>query len=164
MRPYSSARSLSFALSRGGCVSSSATRSSAISRSRWASADRPIDWDGSMTVASFVQRSSGPSSVSRVSLVQGSGPSRRSVEGGERLARARRPVLQRAVEPEEPELFVMLLVVRAHPAHELAVGRGRAEAVAEAASHDVVERVRARRDVVVHHEAHEAVALDGEAR
>ncbi len=56
----------------------------------------------------------------------------------------------------------MLLVVRAHPAHEIAVGRGRAEAVAEAALHDVIERARARRDVVVHHEAPEAVALDGE--
>ncbi len=74
VRPYSAARSLSFALSPGACVSSSATRSSAITRSRWASADRPIDWDGSMTVASFDHRSSGPSSASSVSP----GPLRRA--------------------------------------------------------------------------------------
>ena len=34
--------------------------------------------------------------------------------------------------------------------------------MAEAAFHDVIERARARRDVVVHHQAPEAVALDGE--
>ena len=38
----------------------------------------------------------------------------------------------------ENEPFVVLLVVRTHPAHEFAVGRRRAETVAETTFHDVV--------------------------
>ena len=88
-----------------------------------------------------------------------------AVQRGERLARARGAGISSG--PSNPANRSLLrpgpaLVVRAHPAHELAVGRGRAPAVAEAALHDLVERARARRDVVVHDQAHEAVALDRE--
>src|SRR5215211_3762629 len=44
--------------------------------------------------------------------------------------------------------------------HQLAVGREGAPLVAEAALHDLVEGARAGRDVVVHDQAHHAVALD----
>ena len=84
------------------------------------------------------------------------------VQAGERLPRARRPVLQRAVDPEEPEPVAVPFVVLPHPAHQLAVGGEGAEAVAEAALHDLVEVAGAGGDVLVDQEGLEAVALDGE--
>lgn len=85
------------------------------------------------------------------------------VECGEGLPGARGAGdLQRAVETGKAQPFWRgpAVVVRAHPAHELAVGRGRAPPVAEPALHDVVKDARTRRDVVVHDQAHHAVALD----
>src|SRR5690606_16755684 len=84
------------------------------------------------------------------------------VERGERLPRARGPGdLQRPVHAREahPLLGRPALVVRAHPAHQLAVAGLLAPLVAEAARHDLVERALAGGDVPVHDQAHEAVAL-----
>ncbi len=85
------------------------------------------------------------------------------VEGGEGLAGARGAGhLQRAVDAGEAELLGRgpALVVRPHPAHEFAVGRGIAPAVAEAALHDLVEAARAGGDVRVDEQRRQAVALD----
>jgi len=86
-----------------------------------------------------------------------------AVECGEGLPGARGAGdLQRSVETGEAEPLGRgpAVVVGVHPAHELAVGRGRAEPVAESVLHDLVEGARARGDVVVHDQAHHAVALD----
>jgi hypothetical protein len=86
-----------------------------------------------------------------------------AVQPGEGGAGAAGPgQLERPVEAEEADPLGRgpVPVVLAHPAHELPVGGRPAEPVAEAAPHDVVERPGALRDVRVHDQCREAVALD----
>src|SRR5690606_30672877 len=54
------------------------------------------------------------------------------------------------------------VVVRAHPAHQLAGAGEGAPLVAEATLHDLVQAAGARGDVVVHDQAQQAVALEGD--
>ena len=151
------------------CASSRATRSSASSRNCLASGVCPMDWDGSIIAAGLVHRSSVPSRRSSVSAGPGSRsgfyPGREvGVERGECLPRAcgagSSPAGRRTRAKRSRSAPAPAVVVRTHPPHELAVGRGLPDPWLKPRAMTVVEGARARDDVVVDDQAHHAVALD----